>query len=119
MLSRRKINRVSTALVLAGMAGAVLIYALAEPEEPDDPWRTDPLAQRRYNRQMQVIGGKANLLSAEFMDWFAARWHGRNLAYTVAVLTVAVTGGYRFVAHRRLVHVVADRSTLWGKLSDR
>jgi hypothetical protein len=110
MLTQRKINLVSTGLLVLGLAGAVLLYAFAPPEEPDDPWRTDPLGQRRYTRQMQVIGGKTNLLSAEFIDWLAARWHGRNLAYTVAVLTVAVTSGYRFVARRRLAHA-AVRST--------
>jgi hypothetical protein len=112
MLSQRKIDRVSAGLLLAGLASAVLLYAFAEPEGPGNPWQTDPLGQRRYTRQMQVIGGKTNLLSAEFMDWFAARWHGRNLACTVAVLTVAATGGYRFVAGRRLLHaVMAERDT--------
>jgi len=107
MLTRRKINRVSVGLLLLGLGGAGLIYAFAPLEVPEDPWRTDPLGQRRYSRQMQVMGGKANLISAEFIDWFAGRWHGRNLAGTVAVLTVAVTGGYRFVAGRRLAHVAA------------
>jgi hypothetical protein len=109
VLSQRKINRVSTGLLLLGLGSAVLIYALVPPELPEDPWRTDPLSQRRYARQMQVMGGKANLLSADFIDWFGGLWHGRNLAGTVAVLTLATTGGYRFVAGRRLFHSTARR----------
>ena len=56
VLNQRKINRVSAGLLLLGLGGAVLIYALAPPELPEDPWRTDPLNQRRYVRQMQVMG---------------------------------------------------------------
>lgn len=104
MLRQQNINRVSTGLLLLGLGSAVLIYALTPPSPAEDPWRTDPLGQRRYVRQMQVMGGKANLLSAEFIDWFDGLWHGRTLAGTVAVLTLVTTGGYRFVAGRRLIH---------------
>jgi hypothetical protein len=110
VLTQRKINRVSAGLLLLGLGGAVLIYVLAPPELPDDPWRTDPLNQRRYVRQMQVMGGKANLLSADFIEWFGGLWHGRNLAGTVAVLTLVTTGGYRFVAGRRLIHAAARQT---------
>ena len=110
MLSQQKINRVSLGLFLLGLGSAGLIFILAPPDQPDDPWRTDPLGQRRYARQMQVMGGKANLLSADFIDWFGERWHGRNLAGTVVVLTLLTTGGYRFVAGRRLLHAAANPS---------
>ncbi len=109
MSDQQKINRISAGLLLVGLGSAVLIYAFAPVETSDDPWRTDPLNQRRYTRQMQVIGGKANLLSADFIDWFAGLWHGRNLAGTVAVLTVVATGGYRFVAFRNLAHAAAGK----------
>jgi hypothetical protein len=109
VLSQRKINRVSAGLLLVGLGSAVVIFALAPPEAPEDPWRTDPLGQRRYARQMQVMGGKANLLSGEFIDWFGERWHGRNLAGTVGMLTLLTTGGYRFVAGRRLLHAAPTR----------
>ena len=53
---------------------------------------------KRYVHDMQVIGGKGNVLAAEFMDWFAGLWRGQSLAGTVAVLTVGVTLAFRFVA---------------------
>ena len=109
MLTQQKINRVSGWLLLLGLAGATVIFILAPPELPEDPWRTDPLGQRRYARQMQVMGGKANLLSADFIEWFGGLWHGRNLAGTVAVLTLVTTGSYRFVAGRRLIHAAAGQ----------
>jgi hypothetical protein len=38
------------------------------------------------------------VLSAEFQDWFEGLWQGPALAGTVAVLTVGLTLGFRFVA---------------------
>ena len=92
-------NRISLALLLLGFTGAVLIYAFSPPPETD-AFGDDPLNQKRTRRQLRVIGGQANALSADFIDWFGGLWEGENLAYTVAVLTVVATGGFRFVAVR-------------------
>jgi hypothetical protein len=92
-------NRISLALLLLGFSGAGLIYAFAEPPVTD-VFGNDPLNEKRYRRQLRMIGGRANQLSADFIDWFGGLWEGENLAYTVAVLTVATTAGFRFVAVR-------------------
>jgi hypothetical protein len=41
---------------------------------------------KRYELQMEQIGGKGNAAIAEFRDWCGDRWRGRNLAPTLAVL---------------------------------
>lgn len=95
----QKINRISALLLGTGFAAAVAIWFLAPPAE-GDAVRDDPLNEKRYRRELRAIGGQANQLSADFMEWFGERWEGRNLAYTVAFLTVVATGGFRFVAVR-------------------
>ena len=82
---------------MVGLGGALAIYLAAQPEAVD-PWLGDPLDTKKYVREMTVIGGKANLVAAEFMDWFWGLWHGRSLARTVAVLTGAATVVFRFIA---------------------
>ncbi len=97
-MNAAKINRISALLLAAGFAAAIAIYFTAAPEAANpfgDPW-----ASKRFIHEMRVIGGAANTAAAEFVDWFASLWHGRNLAGTVAVLTVLVTLGFRFVAAR-------------------
>jgi hypothetical protein len=47
---------------------------------------------------MQMIGGQANVLAADFRNWFTGLWQGEALAKTVIVLTVGVTLVFRFVA---------------------
>ncbi len=98
-MAPQKINRISGLILLLGLAAAVVIWLVAPPPE-SDAWRDDPLNEKRNRRQLAMIGGQANQLSADFMDWFGGLWEGQNLAYTVAVLTVVATGGFRFVAVR-------------------
>ena len=84
-------------MLVLGLSGAAGIFFSAEPERYD-PLINDPLGRKRYARQMQVIGGKANLLAADFNDWFGSLWHGQALAGSMAVLTVVATLTFRFVA---------------------
>jgi hypothetical protein len=92
-------NRISALLLAVGFAAAVAIGFLVPPPERDAV-RDDPLNERRYRRELRVIGGQANQLSADFIEWFGGLWEAPNLAYTVAVLTLVATGGFRFVAVR-------------------
>lgn len=98
-LDPKKINRLSLVLLVAGFLAAVVLWFVMPPPETD-AWRDDPLNEKRTRRQLAMIGGQANQLSADFIDWFGERWEGRNLAVTVAVLTVVAVGGFRFVAVR-------------------
>jgi hypothetical protein len=43
-----------------------------------------------YRHNIELMGGKFAVYADQFNEWFASLWHGRELAYTVAVLSVAV-----------------------------
>ncbi len=94
-MTRQRINRISVLLLVLGLGSALIIFLAAGPEQ-DDP--NDPLATKKYRREMQVIGGKANLVADDFQNWFAGLWQGRALAGTVVVLTVGATLAFRFIA---------------------
>ena len=96
-MSRRKINQITVLLLLFGLGSALVIFLTAAPA-PTDPLLDDPRAQKKYLRELRVIGGTANVLADEFQDWFAGLWRGRSLARTVAVLTVGSALAFRFVA---------------------
>ncbi len=107
-MTRRQINQVTLLLLGLGLGAALIIFLTATPGTLD-PLLGDPLENKKYLRELQVIGGKANVLSAEFQDWFAAQWQGRLLARTVAFLTVVVTSIFRFIATHPS-HEVSPRS---------
>jgi hypothetical protein len=43
-----------------------------------------------YQHNIELRGGKFAVLSAEFNEWFCSLWHGRPLAYMVAVVAVGI-----------------------------
>lgn len=96
-MTRTTIRRITALILAAGLGAAVAIYLRAGPDAPD-PLGYDPLEDKRYVRQLEMYGGKANVLAAQLTQWFDDRWHGRSLAYTVAFLTLLAAWGFRFVA---------------------
>ena len=106
-MTPQKINRITLGLLTLGLGTALAIFLTAAPEVVD-PLLGDQFADKKYLREMRVIGGQGNVLAAEFNDWFAGLWHGRELAGTIAVLTVGTVLVFRFVAtHPDAVTVVA------------
>jgi hypothetical protein len=98
-LNPEKIKRITVLLLVIGFGGALAIYLTAQPVTVD-PLLGNPLTTKKYLHELRIIGGKGNVLTAEFLDWFEDLWRGRALAGTVAVLTVLVTLAFRFVALR-------------------
>ncbi len=98
LLNAQERVRVGTrAILVLGFAAAVVIYLTAQPP-PENPLGYDPLATKKYLHDLEVYGGKANVVAAQFRDWFDSLWHGKQLALTVAVLTLIAAGAFRFSA---------------------
>src|SRR2546426_8595707 len=85
------------AILVLGFAAAVVIYLTAQPP-PGNPLGYDPMDTKAYLHDLEVYGGKANVLAAQFRDWFDSLWHGKQLAFTVAVLTAIAAGTFKFFA---------------------
>jgi hypothetical protein len=92
----RRALLVTTSILAVGLIAALVIY-VAAARAPDDS-SAELTDSKQYLRQMELYGGKANLLAAELLQWFASLWHGRRLALTVACGTVLVAGAYWLVA---------------------
>ncbi len=89
------------AIILAvGLIAAALVYFLAA--NPTDTGAAGyrivggnvyalTLAEStRELQEVERIGGKSAVLLLEFHRWFLSLWHGRRLAYTLALLSAAV-----------------------------
>lgn len=92
----RRVRLITRAILAIGFVAAVGVY-VAATARPEDPLN-EQLTSKKYLHDLEVYGGKANVLAAEFRDWFAGLWYGRNLAFTIAVLTVVTALLYRFFA---------------------
>ena len=93
----RNSGLIAVVILVLGLGSALWIY-VAAALAPGDASGEDPTDSKQYQRQMELYGGKANVLAAELMRWLGSLWHGRRLALTVACGTVLVAGAYWLVA---------------------
>jgi hypothetical protein len=86
--SRRTCRDLVRGLLLVGLSSALAVWFTASGAGPDP--LGDPLADSKvYRRSLEMYGGSANVMASEFMDGFKQLWHGRPLAGTLVVLTLA------------------------------
>jgi hypothetical protein len=100
---------ISLIVLLAGLGLAVHIYRSADhvprnvlgyeegggvvyPDMPDD--------SKKYLRDMELYGGKANVLMDQFRRWFIGVWHGKSLALIIAGMAVFLSVGIFYIANR-------------------
>jgi hypothetical protein len=79
-----------------GIFSAVFIYVTASPP-PQYPLGYDPFASKKYLRDLELYGGKINILAVEFHQWWDRRWRGQNLSYTIAFITVILAYLFWFI----------------------
>jgi hypothetical protein len=93
----RRLKYLTTAILVAGFGTAITVYLTAR-DRPGNPLGYEPLETKQYIHDLELYGGKANVLAAEFRNWFAGLWHGRQLAFTIAVITVLLVAAVRWAS---------------------
>ena len=99
--TRRHRARAGTALILVlGLGTAAILHRTSAPPAPS-PTGFEPEDSKKYLRQMEMIGGKANVVGAQLTRWFDGLWQGQGLARTIAVLSLASAGLFWVAARPR------------------
>ena len=102
------LNLIGVLILLVGLGSAILIYRIAEndsnsvlgyEEGNGSVYPVRPEDSKKYLRDMELYGGKANVLVDEFNRWFIGLWHGESLAYTVGCITIFISFGVFYAAH--------------------
>ena len=92
----KRCHLVTAGILLAGLGTAVAIYLTAD-EIPVNPF-AEYENSKRFSHEVQRMGGKMALVANDLTAWFAGLWQGRQLAWTVACLTIVIAAGYYVVA---------------------
>jgi hypothetical protein len=82
-----------------GILISVIIYIRARPPM-QNPLGYDPLDTKKYLRELELYGGKSNIMATEFREWFVELWQGKNLSYTIACITVVLSIILWFIGSR-------------------
>jgi hypothetical protein len=111
VIMSNKIQRlylISAAVLLIGLAGSLAVYITADQDSEENLGYEDvgknfyPSKHERskkYMHDLELYGGKAAVLADDFNRCFNGLWQGTTLAYTLACLTIIVSGGI-FIAAR-------------------
>src|ERR1700746_1881511 len=88
MIAAKCVRMSGVVLLVGGLAAAVIVFYLAQPEEKLGILGVD-VPTKRENLQLERMGGKSYILFNDINEWFSGLWHGRRLAYTIGVLSIA------------------------------
>jgi len=105
---------VTILMLLVGLGSSLAIYLMAGSSS-ENALIEEYEESKRFTHDLEIYGGKANVLADEFRHWFGGLWHGQSLAYTVAVLTVVMSLGYFLVARRLADHAASDAARDKGR----
>jgi hypothetical protein len=101
------LNIISVVILLVGLGSAVLIYqraandstsVLGYQEEGGSVYPVNPQDSKMFLRDLELYGGKANVLAYQLRSWFVGLWHGKPLAFTIACITIVVSYGFFYAA---------------------
>jgi hypothetical protein len=95
-MQRRTRLDIVRGIVLVGLTSAVTVFFTAGGPA-DNPLGNPQDTSKVYRRTMEMVGGEANLVASDITDWVTGLWHGRTLAYTLAVITLVAAYGFFFI----------------------
>ncbi len=89
-------------IAVVGLGSAALIYRAAANTPANvlgyeagdgSVYPVMPEDSKKYLHDMEMYGGKANVLADELRRWFDGLWHGKSFAYTIACISVLLALG--------------------------
>jgi hypothetical protein len=113
------INFISAIILLVGFGTAIFIYQTADSDSTGalgyqiiggTIYPIMPENTKIYKHDLEVYGGKAAVLADEFRRWFIGLWHGKSLAFTIAVITIFLSFAGFFTARHLLSPSTSDIS---------
>jgi hypothetical protein len=114
---RTFLNLIGAIILLIGLGSSILIYrtaandskgVLGYEEGNGTVYPVRPEDSKKYLRDMELYGGKLNVLTDEFRRWFVGLWQGESLAFTVAGISIFISLGVFYTANRRPSRLKSD-----------
>jgi ABC-type phosphate/phosphonate transport system permease subunit len=106
---RTWLNLISAIILLVGLGSATLIYQRTGNEtygalgyeSPDGTiYPIMPGDSKLYRHNLEVYGGKFNVIMDDFRRWFVGLWQGKSLAIIIACTTIITSLAFFYAANR-------------------
>jgi ABC-type phosphate/phosphonate transport system permease subunit len=108
---RLSLNIISAVILVVGLGSAALIYQRAVNESygaVDDVQLMMQTNSKLFRHNLEVFGGKLNVMMYDFRTWFAGLWHGKSLAFIIACSAVIISLGIFYTANYLPRHLGSD-----------
>ncbi|MBA4418198.1 MAG: hypothetical protein C0392_09865 [Syntrophus sp. (in: bacteria)] len=112
MINRRLVyiclNLISVVILLGGLGSAILIYQTAENDSNsalgyekgyESMYPVMPQDSKKHLRNLELYGGKANVLMTQLRLWLVGLWQGKSLAFMVAFFAILLSFGVFYAAN--------------------
>jgi hypothetical protein len=105
--TRACLNLISAIILVIGLSGAALIYHHAANLPGASGYETadgtilpiSPEDSKMYRHNLEVYGGKLNVMMDDFRRWFEGLWQGKSLAVIIACTTIVISYGFFYAAN--------------------
>jgi hypothetical protein len=88
---KARLYLISAAILLLGLASALLIYFTAsDAPETGQAFYDSPQLSKKYIRELERFGGKQAVIFDEIIRWLDDRFSGKALGVTIGWLSAAV-----------------------------
>jgi hypothetical protein len=104
----KRIYYAGVIILVAGLIGAALIYVFSA-DAASGPGG-EIFNRQHYEFQIERMGGKMMVYLVRFNEWFFSLWQGRQLAYTVGVLSIVIALACFWFADLVSVPLPGDRN---------
>lgn len=97
---RTGLHLISVVTLVVGLGSAAWIYRTAGNDSNTvlgyeagggSVYPVRPEDSRKFMRDLEEYGGKANVIMYEFRVWFVGLWQGKSLAYMVACISIVIS----------------------------
>jgi hypothetical protein len=101
---RTSLNLISAIILVVGLASAAFIYqrAVNDPygEVTDETMHLIMLQNSKlYRHNLEVFGGKLNVIMDDFRRWLTELWHGKSLAFIIVCISIIISVGFFYTAN--------------------
>ncbi len=96
--TQKRLYLVAAIVLVVGLGSASMIYMTAG-KPSDNTMIQDFENSKRYIHDLELYGGKFNVLTDQFRRWFESLWHGKSLALTISFITVLISMGFALVGY--------------------
>jgi hypothetical protein len=101
------LNLLSAIILVVGLISAGVIYqragkapygALGYEIEGGTLYPVMPEDSKQYQREMELYGGKANVLAESLRLWVGSLFQGKSLAFIIAGASIIISFGFFYAA---------------------